>query len=772
MIKTIKLARKMLHGSAALQVLALMGAGTIAVGLAAPATAQDVTAGSITGIVRDEAGKPIEGAQVVLRSTDRGFERNVSTNGQGQFSAAALPIGPYEATISAANYQSARTDGIISQLGGASYNFTLAAATGTDSDIVVTATVQRAIDFSSTATGQVFNVQETAATLPVGRNIAAIQLLAPQAIPGDVNFNTANTSGVSLGGSSVAENIYYINGMNVTNFRTFVGGTTVPFEFYDSAVVKTGGYQAEFGRNTGGAVIAVSRSGTNEYRGGFNLYYTPDWARKDAPNTYSANNSLDQRANIEGNIWASGPIIKDHLFFFGFFNPRNLYTQDTSRAETFNSTGTVSNGFSNNTLVKTFQSTPFYGGKIDLNVIDSQRLEFTYFNDSTNVLTKQTVLANNTTASNRSFSGGSNFIGKYTGDFTDWLTVSALYGQSNFNQTTAGSDDNIPYTLDGRSGTLIYVAGNPAGLIEAGRDRRENFRGDIDLTFSLLGSHKLRFGGDYEKLRSDASTRYSGGTFYRYFRTGANATTVNQVAVPANTDYVRARTYNSGGSFETKNTAFYIQDSWDVLPQLNLNLGVRYDKFENFNASGKSFTKLDNRDRPAPGLLVRRVQRPHDAFHRLLWPLLSAGGGKHEYPSGRQRILLGELLLLQRREPSRADTRRQDRRPECPGRSGQRRCSNAGQPGFEAAIYGRVSARARTPDRQPDEGLGDGGVSQAGRGSRGFRLPLLDHGILQDAGVRGLQRHHRAYRCAVGHLPRRRQPVGRRRGNRWSAATC
>ncbi|RYE96622.1 MAG: carboxypeptidase regulatory-like domain-containing protein, partial [Oxalobacteraceae bacterium] len=383
--------------------------------------------------------------------------RNVSTNGQGQFSAAALPIGPYEATISAANYQSARTDGIISQLGGASYNFTLAAATGTDSDIVVTATVQRAIDFSSTATGQVFNVQETAATLPVARNIAAIQLLAPQAIPGDVNFNTANTSGVSLGGSSVAENIYYINGMNVTNFRTFVGGTTVPFEFYDSAVVKTGGYQAEFGRNTGGAVIAVSRSGTNEYRGGFNLYYTPDWARKDAPNTYIANNSLDQRANIEGNIWASGPIIKDHLFFFGFFNPRNLYTQDTSRAETFNSTGTVSNGFSNNTLVKTFQSTPFYGGKIDLNVIDSQRLEFTYFNDSTNVLTKQTVLANNTTASNRSFSGGSNFIGKYTGDFTDWLTVSALYGQSNFNQTTAGSDDNIPYTLDGRSGTLIYV---------------------------------------------------------------------------------------------------------------------------------------------------------------------------------------------------------------------------------------------------------------------------------------------------------------------------
>lgn len=159
----------------------------------------------------------------------------------------------------------------------------------------------------------------------------------------------------------------------------------------------------------------------------------------------------------------------------------------------------------------------------------------------------------------------------------------------------------MPYVLDGRSGTLVYVAGNPNGQIETGRDQREDYRVDIDLNFDFLGSHRVRLGGDYEKLRSDANTIYSGGIYYRYYRTGPGGGTVNQTAVPGNTDYVRARTYTSGGSFRTNNTAFYIQDSWDPTDRLNLNLGLRYDKFQNFNASGKSFILLDRQFAPRVG---------------------------------------------------------------------------------------------------------------------------------------------------------------------------
>ena len=74
-------------------------------------------------------------------------------------------------------------------------------------------------------------MQDIVKTVPVARNIEAIQMLTPQVTTGDTAFG-----GVSISGSSVAENIYYINGMNITNFRTFVGGTTVPFEFAFASV--------------------------------------------------------------------------------------------------------------------------------------------------------------------------------------------------------------------------------------------------------------------------------------------------------------------------------------------------------------------------------------------------------------------------------------------------------------------------------------------------------------------------------------------------------
>ena len=63
--------------------------------------------------------------------------------------------------------------------------------------------------------------------------------------------------GVSFGGSSVAENTVYINGLNVTDFYNRDGFSAVPFAFYKEFQVKTGGYSVEFGRTTGGVINAV-----------------------------------------------------------------------------------------------------------------------------------------------------------------------------------------------------------------------------------------------------------------------------------------------------------------------------------------------------------------------------------------------------------------------------------------------------------------------------------------------------------------------------------
>jgi hypothetical protein len=460
--------------------MAALGAGlATTMVFAAPAAAQDVTSGSLSGTVSDPDGNPVAGATVTIES-GQGSTRTVTTGGNGSFFVPQLQVGNYTVTIAAPGQQTVRNENVSVQVGGARYNFEMsgvASDAGAGNEIVVIGTPVRAVDFSGTATGVVFDVQETAERVPVARNIEAIQLLAPQTISGDAAFG-----GVSIGGSSVAENIFYINGMNITNFRTFVGGTTVPFEFYDQVQVKTGGYQAEFGRNTGGAVIALTRSGSNEFRGGINVFWNPSQFRSEAPNTAGSNNSLDERQNYEGNIWASGPIFPDRLFFFAFFNPRYAQNFDTAQSCT---PGTLTNCVNQSSTRATVDE-PFYGGKLDLVLADGHRVEATYFSDTqdqNNVTTQPDGTRSGTTF----FSGGENYIFRYSGTFSEWLTISALYGTSSFNQTSSGDDDAIPYVLDGRSGTLVYVAGNPAGLIETGNDERENYRADADISFSLLG---------------------------------------------------------------------------------------------------------------------------------------------------------------------------------------------------------------------------------------------------------------------------------------------
>lgn len=577
-----QLRKRMLEASVAAPAIALMGAGIVAGGIVAtPAAAQDVTASQLDGTVTDSSGNSVSGAHVTVTSADRGFSRTATTSAGGSFTVSSLPIGTYDVTISGEGINTTNVTGVAVDIGGSSYGFTVESVAAGGNVIVVTGTAVREVDFSGTATGAVFDVQDIVQTIPVARNIEAIQMLTPQVTTGDTAFG----AGVSIGGSSVAENIYYINGMNITNFRTFVGGTTVPFEFYDQVQVKTGGYQAEFGRNTGGAVIALTRSGSNELQGGFNISWAPDDLRQDAPNTYVQQNDLDRRENLEGNIWASGPIIKDRLFFFAFYNPRRFTSSDTTTTR-FNSVVTT-----------TKVDDPFYGGKLDLNIVDGHRIEATYFTDGQD----QLVLTDGSPTTH--FAGGENYILKYTGSFTDWFTVSALYGKSRFNQTSSGADDATPYVLDGRSGACCaYVAGNPAGVIDTGEDTRENFRIDIDLNFSAMGEHHVRAGWDLEKLTAVNTTQYSGGIYYRFYRSGAAGALGGLIA--PNQDYVRVRNLQSGGEFDSENTAFYIQDSWDVTDFINLSIGVRNDTFENKDGLGDTFTKLKNQWQPRLGINI------------------------------------------------------------------------------------------------------------------------------------------------------------------------
>ncbi|QTC86597.1 TonB-dependent receptor [Brevundimonas pondensis] len=256
--------------------MALVAAPAVTMLAPAEAFAQDFTTGTLAGTVTNTAGQPVSGATVVVTQKGRAQSRTFSTDAQGRFRASQIPVGVYTVAISGDGYESYTDSNVAVTLGGtAEFQFTIGAVGGSAStvdDVVVVGTRSASVDFDRTTTGITVDVQETFDRIPTQRNLAAIQLLAPSTTRGDAAFGNQ----VSISGSSVAENVYYVNGFNITNFRNFLGGNTVPFEFYQQIDVKTGGYQAEFGRSTGGAVVAVTRSGSDEFHGGVNYYVEPN----------------------------------------------------------------------------------------------------------------------------------------------------------------------------------------------------------------------------------------------------------------------------------------------------------------------------------------------------------------------------------------------------------------------------------------------------------------------------------------------------------------
>lgn len=624
-------ARRALRGGTALQALALLGAGVGVVGVAAPAAAQDFTNVNATGRIQSTTGEPIAGATVTVTSNDQGFTRTVTSDNTGAYRVPQLPQGSYTFTIEASGFDSFTDNAVTLAQGAASNQFTLAAAGAAASgEIVVTAGRVQTSDFDRNTVGAVIAIGELATRVPVARDLTSVVLLAPGTSAGDTAFGNLP----AVAGSSVSENAYYVNGLNVTEFRQGLSPVTVPFEFYNTVEVKNGSISAEFGRFTGAFVNATTKSGGNEFHGGMLLNWEPDALREDAPNTIggvlsrTGFNQEDVRDVTQANFYLSGPIIKDHLFFYGIYQSNNNRFEDTLLTANPNTTQRVLNANGTTTLVQVppfstglrreydVNTSPFFGGKIDAVIVDGQRLEFTYFN------TKQRRTINNYNVVDRFGGtydsrvddialpgayqgtqvirqGGENFVGRYTGQFTDWLTLSAAYGKNKNQSIQGSSNDELPSITDTSGQFNPALIGNPVAVIADEQDTREFYRGDVDVFVNLLGEHHFRGGYDREELTSVSQNIRTGGFVYEYAFSGPGG---DQYA-PPNTLYAERTTYVNGGTFTSLNEAAYIQDSWSTFGnRVNVNAGLRWDRFKADNVRGERY--YDSGDQFAPRISV------------------------------------------------------------------------------------------------------------------------------------------------------------------------
>ncbi|MDV6317012.1 TonB-dependent receptor [Idiomarina sp. HP20-50] len=567
-----------------------------AMGMSATAVAQNTT-GTVSGEVVTTSAASVENAKVTIRNVETGYTRTVEVGDDGSYRFPALPIGRYVIIANASGYEPNESPEFTINA-GSSRELTVPLATNIET-IDVSGTAISMVNTRSSGTS--LNIGEAQIDrIPVPRNATAVALLAPSTTAGDSRFGNL----ASFGGSSVAENAVYINGLNVTNFRTGTGFSDVPFEFYKEFEVKTGGYSAEFGRSTGGVINAITKSGTNEFKFGANVYYEPESLREQSPNTILANgelyvqNDLNEASQMEGNIYASGPIIEDTLFFYAIYNPRDI-SDDYSSGQ-----GSAWNEASTDDA--------FYGGKLDWQITNDHLLELLAFSDSSTTSTD--VYQVNEETGERVYgstsyqeSGGDNWSLKYTGYLTDNLTMTALYGVNEYSLTSSSNvqeDCNFVYDLRDNAplGSFAGCIGSPGYLTEEGEDRREAMRIDFEW---YLGDHLLRFGYDTETNTSDALEGYSGpGGKFVYLRDGQPGGLLdNGATIPAGvTEYVEERVRTVEGSFETENSAFYIEDQWSITDQLTATIGLRNDTFDNKNGNGVTFAEIDNMWAPRLGL--------------------------------------------------------------------------------------------------------------------------------------------------------------------------
>lgn len=546
-------------------------------------------------------GNTSANSTVRIENLDTGLSREITADSSGRFSFSQLQPGRYKVTSGESSKEASVRVGT-----GTSISFASADATTLDTVTVVGSGAVNPIDVSSVESTTVFT-QEQIQALPVGRNVNEVALLAPGTVRGDSGLGAGNLA--SFGGASVAENGYYINGFDVTDLRRLLSYADLPFDAIGEQQIKTGGYGAEFGRSLGGVVSLVTKRGTNEWKGGVSMYWSPSSLRSDGKNVlsrdpdgakYTMFAKDDTSDSLSMNIYGGGPIIKDRLFVFGLIETRNNTTDNYGQEFSTEERNRSPNGML----------------KLDWNITDNHIVELTGIYNKSKVKTKlyenaaEYSTSHDGTPTESVFeSGGRVYIGKYTGYLTDNLTVSAQYGKvENLTGKTIGGDT---------AAALCPAVYDAPGLVYRGcwdvnhftvldpfapdnEDTREAGRLDVEW---VLGDHTLRGGYDTQKFTStNAGLTYSGGVYWRYFNTTPGSV-VNGAVIPAGvTQYARKRFYQTTtGTFDVINTAWYLEDSWQVSDNLMIYAGLRNETFDNRNAVGDTFVKADKLYAPRLG---------------------------------------------------------------------------------------------------------------------------------------------------------------------------
>jgi hypothetical protein len=609
----------------ALQVAFATAAITVAV--TPTAMAQSNASGTVFGKIAAGSGDT-----VVLKNNGTNATRSATLDANGNFRVTSLPIGTYTATLTkgGATVGTTQLEVLAGQGVEAAFESGAAVASTAGVQSVRVTGRRNRIDVSSSNNGATFTARELE-KLPIGRNVESIVQLAPNTTRGDPSY----PAGASFGGGGASENAYYINGMVATNALTQLGAMELPFGAIAQAQVLTGGFGVEFGRSTGGVVNITTKSGTNTWEAGAMASITPRSTRASYRDQYYSNtgafpetdNTLYLRRQdnklqqSQTSAYVGGPLIPDTLFGFVALEQTKSESDQVVGSTTATTLGT--GGFRNAET-----TTKRYYGKLDWNINDNHRLEFTAIGDlpktdydyrSYNYATRAVGSTVNTSVHQEfgpaNANGGELQSLRYVGNLTDNLTINALYGktQSRHIYEPVNYDPNMPQVsaaAANRVPGLNYNAGQKfTSTIPLNGSKDDVTSKRLDLEYKL-GNHTLRAGLDNNKaVSTGAGEAYAGGSLIQYQRTKTPNQSINVSggSLPALAQfgglaaqgyYVRNIVYSTISNAYAGQDAQYLEDRWQVTKDVLLTAGLRREGFYNANQDNTKYIEMKNQYAP------------------------------------------------------------------------------------------------------------------------------------------------------------------------------
>lgn len=602
--------------------------------------------GQINGVVKDPNGAVVAGATVKATNANTGATRTTTTNSEGYFVLVSLLPAEYSVTVSSTGFKDFATKTLVSVGGVSTVNIQLNIQGNVDVVDVVAGTGGIAEVDTTTQSQSTAITQRDIQKLPTGdRDPYNLVQLAGNVSTADPEGRGA---GVSINGQRSASTAILLDGAENAATFTQTVSQTVPQDAVGEFRVLTSNFSAEFGRASGGVVNVSTKSGTNKFTGSVFEYNRNSYL---SSNGYDNNARGIDRPHYNRNQFGgtvSGPIIKDKLLYFDSIELTRIRSTSTNTVwvpttsfiasaaantqQFFSTYGTLAarpNGVvsADGRFRQVVYDSPGDSGggtpqntwnnvaRVDWNYSDKTTFFFSYkASDQDNL---PGTVANSPwagyTAGSKQFN--QNFQVSGTHNFSSNLFFDGKFTYRRAKGTVSLGDKspNTPtlYWFDqatpSLSGLCIDMpgylpcspgAGLPAPELEQLYDIKPNMSW-------IQGNHNVRFGGQYVRLVDDtifgayqnASEGLSGGNYAQAAANFVAGNTVrHQVAVdpqgkfPGGTVTLPVKAPNFERTNKYNEFALYANDAWRIVPNVTLNLGIRYE----FYGPQKSAEGLDS----------------------------------------------------------------------------------------------------------------------------------------------------------------------------------